>query len=518
MSSSPSTIVDAFVRQVDAGPSEVALCALERGEARVTWTRADLWRRARAMAGELAAHGIGPGDRVLIEQPDGPELAAIFFGVWLRRGVALMAPAGLAPAEAAGIERGVRPVLVVGPPLAAGVAARTTPRLDLVARVAPDATDATAEPTDLGAGLRPLPSDLAFVQYGSGPQLAPRGIMLSHGALAANIEALGRALGVGPTDRALSWSPMSHDMGLVGGLMMALWWGYPVDLMKAEAVLVQPVRWLEALGARGATLTAGPNFAWQMCARRVREADLARLDLSRLRVALTGSETVQADTCHAFAARFAACGFRAEAFTAAYGLAEHVLAVSVTPPGRALRVGPGGVACGRPFPGHDVCLRDGEILVRGPSVMDGYLDAPEATARILDADGWLHTGDLGAFHDGEIVVLGRRKEMVIRRGKNFYIDDVESLVTREASVRSVFATAIPDAREGTEGLMILAESALVGDTAAEGALAQTIVGEILNRLGLGGARVCVVGPGSLPRVGSALDRTACRRLAMETTP
>lgn len=516
MDSIPSTIVDVFARHLSDGPGEVAMCALERNEARETWTRADLWNRAHAMADVLAARGIGPGDRVLVEQPDGPELAAIFFALWLRRAVALMVPSGLAPAEAAGIETHARPVLVIGPLAPAGRPPRTAPCLDVAEVVGP--VETANRPTNPDSALRPLPSDLAFVQYGSGPQLTPRGIMLSHGALAANIEALGRALGVGPTDRALSWSPMSHDMGLVGGVMMALAWGYPVDLMKAEAVLVQPVRWLEALGARGATLTAGPNFAWQMCVRRVRDADLPRLDLSRLRVALTGSETVQADTCRAFSARFAASGFRAEAFTAAYGLAEHVLAVSVTPPGRALSLGPGGVACGRPFPGHDVCVRDGEILVRGPSVMNGYLDAPEATARVLGADGWLHTGDLGAFHDGEIVVLGRRKEMVIRRGKNFYIDDVECLVRRDASVRSVFATAIPDTREGTEGLMIMAESALVGDASAEAALAQTIVGEILNHLGLGGARVCVVGPGSLPRAGSALDRTACRRLALETAP
>lgn len=510
MSSASATVVHRFDELARAAPLREALCALEGVEVKLAWSREALWERAVAVAGVLADHGVGPGDRVLMAQPDGPDLAAAMLGLWLRRALPIVAPHGLAPEEEARLELEAHPTMVLGP-----VVGR--PPTSLVRHL--DAVALAREPRAAWTGslLWPEPEDLALVQYGSGPQLCPRGIVLSHRALAANVQALGAALGLGPTDRALSWSPMSHDMGLVGGLMMALWWGYPVDLLRAEAVLVRPMGWLEALGTRGSTITAGPNFAWQMCVRRARDRDLARLDLSKLRIALTGSETVRAETCRAFAARFAPAGFRADAFTPAYGLAEHVLAVSVAPPGRALAVGDRGVRLGPALPGHEVALRDGEIVVRGPSVMNGYLDAPDDTARVLGADGWLRTGDLGALEGGELVVLGRRKDMVIRRGKNFWIDDVETLVRRDVPVGPVFATAFADAHEGTEGLVVLAETPLAGDDDGEAVLTQCIVGELLNHLGLGGTRVRLLRPGGLPRTGAGLDRPACRRLALEHT-
>lgn len=312
---------------------------------------------------------------------------------------------------------------------------------------------------------------VAFLQYTSGSTRAPRGVRVTHSNVLANLAAIHEAERNTAESIGVSWLPAYHDMGLIEGLLSPLFGGYDTVLLAHAVVLQRPLRWLQAISNHRATVSGGPNFAFDACVRRIRDDDLSGLDLSTWQVAYCGSEPVRATTLHAFAERFARCGFRTAALRPVYGLAEATLLVTATEPDAAsLRVEDvsaealaGGrfaraegeeavrslVSCGRPARGVEIVIVEpgstrvlaegnvGEILVAGPSVAPGYLGPQARSADVFvetpiggNAVRWLRTGDLGCMHDGALYVTGRVKDVIVVRGRKLHPQDIEFDVQR----------------------------------------------------------------------------------------
>jgi len=340
----------------------------------------------------------------------------------------------------------------------------------------------------LGAG-----ADLAFLQYTSGSTGSPKGVMLTHAHLLANIRAMGRAVRVSSEDRFVSWLPLYHDMGLIGAWLGSLYYELPLVVMSPLRFLARPVSWLQAIHRHRGTLSASPNFGYELCLNKVSEEQLQGLDLSSWRRAFNGAEPVSPATLRRFSTRFAACGLHPEAMAPVYGLAEAAVGLAFPPAGRGplvdsvrrdalLRHGRAEPvpadhadvlqlpACGQPLPGYRVRVvdssgdelparREGRLQFQGPSATDGYFHNPEATAGLFDGD-WLNTGDRAYLAEGDIYITGRSKELIIRGGRNLYPYEVEQAVGELEGIRkgcvAVFAAA--DEQSATEKVVVLAET------------------------------------------------------------
>ena len=413
----------------------------------------------------------------------------------------------------------------------------TCPDLSLV--LSSDTLDAPAIEPDAPPSL----DDIAFVQFTSGSTATPKGVALTHRNVSANVDAMNGPDGVatGEGDVAVSWLPLNHDMGLVGMALGPLYAGRSCVLMTPQAFVKRPVEWLRALTRHQGTISFAPNFAFDLCVRRVKEVDLKGLNLSRWRIAGCGAEPVHAPTLAAFAAKFAPVGFRATSFLPSYGLAEHVLAATFSPRGRAPRVEELSadelterrmarpardgdlavtlVSCGRPFPGHGIRIvaedgrplperQVGEIVLTGPSVMLGYYRETELTAETV-RDGWLHTGDLGYLSDGELYVCGRAKDVIIVNGRKYHPQDFEWAVDSLTGVRRgrvvAFGTAVPGR---PDRVVIVVEPS---GTVPGGALTEAIRRQVSDLFGLYIDDVVLVPSGTVGRTTSGkVQRTATK--------
>jgi len=387
----------------------------------------------------------------------------------------------------------------------------------------------------------PSPDDVALVQFTSGSTASPKGVTLTHANLAANIEAFGgpQGLAISGDDIGVSWLPLSHDMGLVGMALGALYAARPCVLMPPQEFVKRPAAWLRAITRHRATVSFAPNFGYELCARRI--ADPADLDLSSWRVAGCGAEPIHAATLAAFAEKFSPAGFRDGAFVPCYGLAVHVLAATVSPRGRRPRIervsaaalsegtarpADGGersvalVGCGRPLPGHRLRIVGdgarpleermvGEIELSGPSVMRGYHHEPELTAETI-RDGWLRTGDLGFLSQDELFVCGRAKDVIIVHGRKFHSEDLEWAVERVGGVRPGRAVAFGSAREGAERLVVVVER---DGTVEPAVVADAIRRDIADVFGLAIDDVVVGDSGTISRTTSGkVQRSATRAM------
>lgn len=460
-------------------------------------TYGELYRDAKRIAAGLRLQGVAPGEPVALMLPAGIEFLSAFCGVLLAGAV----PAPLYPPvrrsaleehvqrQAAILNNCQATVFITGAevralsPLLKGLA----PRLRAVVTAGELRSEENYE-QPLRRG-----EDLALLQYTSGSTGDPKGVMLTHGNLLANIRAMGSAVAVRPEeDVFVSWLPLYHDMGLIGAWLGSLYYGLPLVLMSPLSFLARPQRWLQAIHRHRGTLSAGPNFAYELCATKLGDGDLAGLDLSSWRVAFNGAEQVSADTLHRFAARFAPYGFRAKAMAPVYGLAESSVGLAFPPLGRGLLVehvdralfsrdrlavpttGPADalpfVGCGRALPGHELRVvddhgqpcenrREGRVQFRGPSSCQGYYRNPEATARLRQGE-WLDSGDRGYLVGGEIFITGRVKDIIIRAGHNIYPYELEEAVGKLDGIRKggVAAFASRNAVSGTERLVIVAET------------------------------------------------------------
>jgi acyl-CoA synthetase (AMP-forming)/AMP-acid ligase II len=359
-------------------------------------------------------------------------------------------------------------------------------------------------------------------------------VVLSHRNVLANVEAIRRGLALEPTDVGASWLPLFHDMGLVGTLLTPILVGCDCYLSAPEDFARDPLQWLRTISERRATLTVAPSTGYLHTLRRVPEPP-ADLDLSSLRAALNGAETVNLGVMRAFLDRFAGYGLRPTVFLPVYGLAEGTLAVSFPPLGRPARaawvdrgrLGEGrvelraeGAASARPLvsvgtavhgaqirlvqpDGAELAGEDvvGEIEIRGPSVMTAYEDDPVATAKVVRAGGWVATGDLGFRHGGELYIAGRRKEMVVVLGQNYYASDVEAIVSALPALAGGAVLAASAPYPDGEGLLLLVETRH-RDEAVRAELAGQIRRAVAESIGISPQEIVFASRGRLPRTSS----------------
>jgi acyl-CoA synthetase (AMP-forming)/AMP-acid ligase II len=519
-----------------------AFTFLENGEqegATLAWSALDL--RSRAIAATISTR-IDPGARVLILLPPGIDFVPAFFGVLYAGAIALPAypPSGARNDRSSERLRGMiddaNVTLVLS---SATVHARVAALDGVVPGIAalPWIDIETVE-NEMAEAWRipPVHGDtIALLQYTSGSTSAPRGVMVSHRNLVENLS-LGQALGAYQRDSvAVSWLPVNHDMGLINGVLQPVFSGYAAYLMSPAAFLQRPFRWLQAVSRYGATHSGGPNFAYDLCSRRITEEERASLDLSTWRVAYNGSEPVRPHTLDAFYRAFSVCGFQRTALRPAYGLAESTLLVTTTDAEGAfcmqasdgrLLVSSGSI-CNHiriVDPATRVTLQEGtvgEIWVSGPSVARGYWNKPRETAASFSAyasdtnEGpFLRTGDLGLFQDGRLFVTGRIKDVLIVRGVKHYPQDIE--VTAEhanAALRPGCCAAFGVERNGEERIVVVAEAEqrrLADEKGIRDALI-SIRASVAERHQVSLCAVALVAPGSLPKTTSGkLQRFLCR--------
>ena len=492
------TLVEALRWYAEASPERVHVryFADQPGDETVL-TYGELWQRAGAVAAALRQRGVGAGSAVALMLPTGGEFFAVFFGALLAGAVPVpiyppvrRAQLGEYLARQAGIlDNAAAAVLVTA------AEAQPVARF-LLSRVASLQAVATPEELQQGAAgdvVAGAPDDLALLQYTSGSTGSPKGVELTHANLLANIRAMGRALEVGDADRFVSWLPLYHDMGLIGAWLGSLYFGLPLVLMSPLAFIARPERWLQAIHRHGGTLSAAPNFAYDLCVDKIEDDRIEGLDLSSLRFCCNGAEPVSARTLRRFNERFAAFGLRPDAVNPVYGLAECSVGLTFPPLARTARLLPVQerpfrernaiedappdesdslemVGCGYPLPGHEVRIADatdreigerrvGRVQFRGPSATAGYHRNPEATAALRHGD-WLDSGDYGFLEGGELFITGRAKDLIIRAGRNIYPYDLEQAVAELPGVRKggVAVFGSPDPRSGVERLVVLAET------------------------------------------------------------
>ncbi|MCU1758285.1 non-ribosomal peptide synthetase [Pseudomonas sp. 14P_8.1_Bac3] len=547
----PGTLVQALQRRAAQTPDRVALRFLaETPNQTVVLSYRELDQRARTIAGALQAK-TDFGDRAVLLFPSGPDYVAAFFGC-LYAGV-IAVPAY--PPESARRHHQERLLSIISDaePRLLLTSAGLRDTLLHIEGAPPLLCVDTLDSALAASWVEPNLADdhLAFLQYTSGSTALPKGVQVSHGNLVANELLIRHGFGIdlNPDDVIVSWLPLYHDMGLIGGLLQPIFSGVPCVLMAPAYFLGRPLRWLEAISEYRGTISGGPDFAYRLCSERVSESALERLDLSGWRVAYSGSEPIRLDTLERFAEKFAGCGFTPDSFMASYGLAEATLFVAGTARGNGIchlrvddqalaqhraEVGEGSaiMSCGSSQPAHAVRVVDpltldeladnavGEVWAAGPSIAHGYWRNPEASARTFvqhDGKTWLRTGDLGFMRDGELFITGRLKDMLIVRGHNLYPQDIEQTVEREVEVvRKGRVAAFAVNIDGQEGIGIAAEiSRSVQKILPPEALIKAIRQAVAEAYQEPPRVVVLLNPGALPKTSSGkLQRSACRnRLA-----
>ena len=550
------TLLEVLAWHLDRHPDRPQVTLL-KDERRVeaTLTYRDLAAQAQAVARGLRARGIGFGDRIALMLPTGVDFFVSFFGILYAGAVpvTIYPPLRLTQLEEhmrrqAGILRNAGTRILIVSTETKAAAALLELQVESLEAVA-----TAAELSTTGEDALPIQGDgqaIAFLQYTSGSTGDPKGVVLSHANLLANIRAMGQALEAKSSDVFVSWLPLYHDMGLIGAWLGSLYHACPLYVMAPTAFLVRPAAWLWAIHRTRATLTAAPNFAFEFCVSRIEAESLAGLDLGSLRVVANGAEAVSPKTLDRFAERFRDFGFRRAAMMPVYGLAENAVGLAFPPLGRGPLIdhvereafGVRGearparegdpralafVACGRALPGHEIRVvdetgreaadrREGRIQFRGPSSTRGYFNNEAATRALFDGD-WLETGDRGYAEAGEIYVTGRSKDIIIRSGRNVYPQELEEAVGELPGVRkgcvAVFGSR--DEASGTETLVVLAETRERAPEARQD-LRQRITETATELLGLPPEDVVLAPPRSVPKTSSGKLRRAAAKQLYET--
>ena len=573
------TLLDVLRRRARAEPARLHLRLREDSGTVSDITYGALFDQVCAFARGLENLGIAPGERVAILLPT----SADFFYVFLGAQMAAAIPVPIYPpvradrleeyaTRQAAILRSAEVSAIITFGRAEKVARLLEPQVPSLRRVATAAQIAAlgTRPGQLSGARRVSSSDIAFLQYTSGSTGDPKGVTLTHANLLANLRAIVANVDMNPRDRAVSWLPLYHDMGLIGAWMGPMYAGAPLSLMSPLAFLSRPERWLWAIHEHRGTVTAAPNFAYELCVRKVADERIEGLDLSSMRYMLNGAEPVNPSTLERFSSRFERYGFNRRALMPVYGLAENSVAVSFTPPmrgwrvdwvdraalendGRALPVAApsaeatargnagaspqmtgldpgiaGFVSAGFPIAGNEVRIVDdtnnevperveGRLWFRSPSSTSGYYRNPAATAAIMREGGWLDSGDRAYLADREIFITGRAKDIIIKAGRNLYPHEIEELAAATPGVRKgcVVAFGAIDESSGTERMVVVAESA-ERDPARRAVIAAGIRERVDKGVGMPPDEVAVVPAGAVPKTSSGkLRREATRTLFRE---
>ena len=510
---------------------------------RVEWSR--LHEDARAMAAALQARGVGPGSHVALLGPTTRPFVTAIQATWLAGATVVVLPLPMRLASIEDFVAQTRRLIVHADAQIVVIDAQLSEFLDpqpgdppIVQldelRGTPDSYDRPADDPDA----------LAILQFTSGATADPKGVMVPHRCMTANLDAAVEAAAFDPDiDRAVSWLPLYHDMGLIGLLGAPMLHGFDLVLASPQDFLAAPARWMEWISEFGGTATAGPNFAYALAARALRRLD--RLDLSRWRLALNGAEPIDPNAVEAFLAAGARHGLDQSAAFCVFGMAEATLAVAFPTPGSGMQVDMidqrvletdryaapvdgGGTdgnvrrlpRLGRPVPGLEMRVCDpatgqamhdrevGEVELRGSSITPGYYDHPEATAASRRGD-WFRTGDLGYVVDGELVVCGRIKDVIIVGGRNVFPEDVERAAESVAGVRAGNVIAFgTEGRRGREAVVVVAETK--HDEIAP--IRAAVAARVTDAVGVPPEDIVLVRPGTLPKTSSGKpQRSLCRR-------
>ena len=499
-----------------------------RGELETALPYAELRLQAIDMARRLAATGLERGDRVAIVAETSPDFVKVFFACQYAGLVPVPLPLCInIGGHDAYVER-LRGMLQ------AASARLTVAPADLLAtlREAAEETEVCRVTTAAQIAAWPAadepvepfgPDEPCYIQYSSGSTSFPRGVLVTQRAIAANAHAIAvHGLALRPGDRCTSWLPLYHDMGLVGCCLTPVMAQVTVDYLPSTAFARRPLLWLKLLSDLGGTISFGPTFAFELCTRRAQSGGLPEnLDLSRWRVAGIGGEMIRANVLAEFAERFAPAGFAAEAFVPSYGLAEATLAVTFSPLGQGLsvdvvdrgrtlevdrravrsegngrsRAGRSFVMCGRPMPGYAVEIRDsqnlprperaiGRVCIHGPSLMSGYYRNDVATHGVLLEHGWLDTGDLGYLVDGQLVITGRSKDLIIVGGRNIWPQDLEWAVEHLDGVRPGDVAAFAVNRDDDSERVVAVVQCRAAGSAAQEQLRATVAAAVRRAAGV----------------------------------
>ncbi len=546
-----STVLEALEQAARDRPDVGITLLSEKGdvppEAR---SYAEILSATRRRASQLEEGGVRRGDRVILVLPTGFDFVETFFGLQMLGAVPVPTYPPMSLQQAAvGLERvqhvaedaGARFCLTIRSflPLMGGLNL-SVPSIEGVLDIGRfDGTGAPERVWEVD------PDTVALVQYTSGSTGDPKGICLGHRQLVANCHSMGQAVKIDADDVLVCWLPLYHDLGLVCSLHSCLYWRTPMILMPPQAFLLEPASWLRAISEYGGTISQAPNFAYSRCVKWIDESAMQGLDVSSWKVALVTAEPVNPNVIDAFARKFKTVGFKREALCPAYGLAECTAGVTfprldgVDPvdevdreslsEGRAVTGGEPEDAValpslGWPLPGHEVRIlaedgtecRErvvGEVLVRGPSLMEGYWQRPEATREVV-RDGWFHTGDLGYLAGGELYVCGRRKDLIIVRGRNYDPQDFERAAESVEGVRQgcVVAFGTYDEDKSSDAVVLICETR-VRDEAARTSLTKKIRAVVANACMIPASEILLVPPGSLPKTSSGkLQRRRSRQL------
>jgi amino acid adenylation domain-containing protein len=541
-----STFVNVLRRRAEQQPERLAYRFLHEDGHEETWTYAELYRRVGAIAGALRDRHVA-GAPVLLLFPAGLAFVGAFLGALAAGAVAVPAPAprsrrSLVRLQALALD--ACPTLIL---TTDDIGTRLSQPGEGLTDVAWLATET------LSGELREWPhvseEQIAFLQYTSGSTDVPKGVIVTHRNLMENSRLMERAFGYTADSHCFTWLPPSHDMGLIGGILQPLHGGFPSTMMAPASFLQAPLRWLHGITRYRATISGGPNFAYELCARRLDPAQASTLDLRSWTVAFNGSEPVRAETLERFSDRYRACGFDRRAFMSCYGLAEATLFVAghrgeptiaafdaealgrneivrlegEPGPARARRVVGVGAPEDRavvvdPVTHQPKAHGVGEIWIRGESCARGYWNRPDATAQTFEADidgqsgTYLRTGDLGCISGGELFITGRLKELIIARGVNHYAHDIELSVERaDPRLRPGCGAAFGIDVDDQERLVVIQEvDRTVHDEDLGGAIA-VVRRRVAEEHDLAPYAVVLVAPGDVPKTSSGkIQRGVCR--------
>jgi acyl carrier protein len=550
------TLVEALEYHVERQPDRLSVFLYEeQKESRITYR--DLWEGALAYAARLAEQGVGPGQTVAIMLPTSRDYLFCFYGTLLAGAipVPLYPPARLATIEDhmtrhVGVLRSARAAVMVTIPEAKPLAWLLRAQVEsLRAVLVPE--DFSAQARDF-APVRGRGGHIAFLQYTSGSTGNPKGVVLTHANLLANVRAMGKGARATTEDVFVSWLPLYHDMGLIGGCFATMYIGFPVVLMSPLAFLSRPSQWLRAIHRHRGTISGGPNFSYELCLRRIQDQELEGLDLASWRFAFNGAEPVSPETMTAFEERFSRWGLRKNCVAPVYGLAEASVGLAFTPPGMPwkldlldreafsrdgtavpardadpapLKV----VGCGYVLPDHGMRVVDaaglelpdcseGQLQFRGPSATSGYYRNPEATKKLFSGD-WVNTGDRAYMSHGMVFVTGREKDVIIKGGRNITPYELEEAIGDLPRIRrgcvAVFGSL--DRASGTERVVVLAETRS-RDTALDEDLRHRINDLAVSLIGGPVDDIVLAPPHTVPKTSSGKIRRVAARDYYERGP
>lgn len=554
--SEATTLIEVLNWHVSRHPDRLHLTVLQDDSTVLgAMTYAELGKSAHAVAVGLIGRDVQPGDRVALMLPTSLDFFSAFFGILYAGAipVPIYPPMRLTQIEdhlrrQAGILRNAGARMLITMPEGKAAAALLRAQLETL-----DSVESVASLSTTPAMQLPPRGDsqsTALIQYTSGSTGDPKGVVLSHANLLANIRAMGSVMEASSADVFVSWLPLYHDMGLIGAWLGCLHYAAPLCAMSPLSFLVRPESWLWAIHRYRATFSASPNFGFELCLNKIEHADLQGLDLSSLRIVANGAEPVSVQTLRRFIERFGCYGFKPSAMAPVYGLAENSVGLAFPPLGRPPIIDrvdrnaltSNGVAapaesgdprpleiaaCGQPLPGHEIRIVDaggyevgerqeGRLEFRGPSATLGYF-RNDAKTRELFRDGWLDSADRAYMANGDVYITGRVKDIIIRAGRHIYPQQIEEAVANIPGVRKggVAVFGVPDRASGTERVIVVAETRET-DPSIRTAL-QTRAHEIVTEIaGTPPDDIILAQPRTVPKTSSGKIRRSAAKELYET--